>query len=563
MVGTTERHVYFYANDGIHGMELWRTDGTSAGTIMLGDIEPGPKGILYEGGNRGQVLKDGRLVLRITTAAFGSELWVTDGTVEGTRILRDWNVGAAGSNPDNLIAAGGKVFFTLNGDSLWVTDGSEAGTTKVHTASFQAAIFVREFQQKVVLWSGTDVLVFDGISGGAELVAQKDGFGTPMVNGASLACGGRFFWWDGSRNLRYTNGTRAGSGVLFVSTWNGALGCRNGALAFGGKDEAHGTELWWSDGVVPDARLLKDINPGTSSSSPSQFAELGNRLLFAAGTAANGEELWITDGTADGTVLVADIAPFTGSSNISNITVLGSVAIFRAGPADSQMLWATDGTAGGTRSSDQLFPHIGLRNPEQITHVPGGIFFTASSGTTRRELWFLPVTVDAAATSDAVEFYHSGVDHYFVSADPAEVHGLDSGVLTGWARTGYTFKVVPASAPTPQGATPVCRFYGRPEAGLASHFYSASPRECALVEELLSREWQKESMNVFQVYLPDTKTGACPPNSVPIYRVFNRRSDANHRYTIYPAVVDEMVRKGGVAEGYGPGPYYPVMCSPE
>ena len=86
-----------------------------------------------------------------------------------------------------------------------------------------------------------------------------------------------------------------------------------------------------------------------------------------------------------------------------------------------------------------------------------------------------------ASTAGAIEFYHSGFDHYFVTASADEIGKLDSGYFRGWARTGYSFKVFPAEGAAPAGTTPVCRFYGRPEYGLDSHFYSASPAECAAV----------------------------------------------------------------------------------
>lgn len=176
--------------------------------------------------------------------------------------------------------------------------------------------------------------------------------------------------------------------------------------------------------------------------------------------------------------------------------------------------------------------------------------------------YYIPATPPVVETATAIEFYHAAFDHYFVSANPDEIRALDTGYFAGWSRTGYTFKVIAANSPTPAGASPVCRFYGDPNAGLDSHFYSASPAECGAVDANFP-EWIFESDNVFQVYLPNTQTGACPAGTTPLYRVFNRRSDANHRYTTVPAVVDEMVSKGGVAEGYGPGPYYPVMCVPQ
>ena len=57
---------------------------------------------------------------------------------------------------------------------------------------------------------------------------------------------------------------------------------------------------------------------------------------------------------------------------------------------------------------------------------------------------------------------------------------------------------------------------------------------------------------MFEMDLPDAATGDCPSGDVPIYRVFNQRKDANHRYTTSIAIRDQMVARGGVAEGYGP-----------
>jgi hypothetical protein len=71
-------------------------------------------------------------------------------------------------------------------------------------------------------------------------------------------------------------------------------------------------------------------------------------------------------------------------------------------------------------------------------------------------------------------------------------------------------------------------------------------------------KWLLEASEVFQMDLPDPVTGACPPGGVPIYRVFNQRKDANHRYTTSIAIRDQMVARGGVAEGYGPDAV--VLC---
>ena len=89
-------------------------------------------------------------------------------------------------------------------------------------------------------------------------------------------------------------------------------------------------------------------------------------------------------------------------------------------------------------------------------------------------------------------------DHYFITQAVNEMRDLDTGVHSGWARTGRS---VLASLPN-QGTTttnPVCRFYGQPAAGLDSHFYSASVTECDEVAQKFPTAWLKESDRVFEV----------------------------------------------------------------
>jgi hypothetical protein len=175
----------------------------------------------------------------------------------------------------------------------------------------------------------------------------------------------------------------------------------------------------------------------------------------------------------------------------------------------------------------------------------------------------LPAAAAIATISQTqiVEFYNTSLDHYFITADAKEISDLDTGVHPGWARTGLTFQAVKAGATLP-GSTPVCRFYGNPAAGLDSHFYSASPTECAVVQEKFSGQWQYESPEVFRAFLVDPNTGKCPSDTGPVYRLYNKRADVNHRYTDQLTVFQTMTAKGYVAEGDG-NPQLPVaFCMP-
>ena len=157
-----------------------------------------------------------------------------------------------------------------------------------------------------------------------------------------------------------------------------------------------------------------------------------------------------------------------------------------------------------------------------------------------------------------VEYYNAAQDRYFMTALAQEIEALDNGVFAGWTRTGYSFAAYVSAA---QGFAPVCRFYIPPGYG-DSHFYSASPAECA---DVLGRYpfFAYESPNAFYIGLPDSASGSCAMGTAPVYRVWDHRSDANHRYTTSTSVVDEMRALGWIPEGYGPGPYYPIMCEPQ
>ena len=158
----------------------------------------------------------------------------------------------------------------------------------------------------------------------------------------------------------------------------------------------------------------------------------------------------------------------------------------------------------------------------------------------------------------AVEFYHAAFDHYFISADPKEINDLDTGVHTGWARTGYSFAVMKSGSTYP-GTSPMCRFYSPI---LDTHFYSARPQECEDVKVEWPQTWTLESAEVFRAFLVDPFTGACPADTTPTYRLYNNRADANHRYSDQLSVFVFMKGKGYVPEGDG-SPAIPVaFCTP-
>jgi photosystem II stability/assembly factor-like uncharacterized protein len=162
------------------------------------------------------------------------------------------------------------------------------------------------------------------------------------------------------------------------------------------------------------------------------------------------------------------------------------------------------------------------------------------------------------ASIPLVEYYRADLDHYFMTSEPTEIAKLD--VAGGpFVRTGHSFGVWSASARDDDAAS-VCRFYGRPEAKLDSHFFSASPTECSEVSSRFATSWTLESPRIFSLNLPNAQ-GECRAGTTAVYRLFDNRGDVNHRYTNSASVRDAMLAAGWVSEGYGPT--IVVMCSPQ
>lgn len=164
----------------------------------------------------------------------------------------------------------------------------------------------------------------------------------------------------------------------------------------------------------------------------------------------------------------------------------------------------------------------------------------------------LPPTLDPNA-KDAIEYYNPTLDHHFVTALPNEIAALDDGTIAGWVRTGMTFRAYLTPQP---GTTPVCR-YLLPPANGGSHIMGRDPAECAAVAAA-HPDFLLESAAVMHLFLP--QAGTCPANTTPVYRVWNARPDTNHRHVEVAALRDQMVARGGVAEGEGPDTV--ALCAP-
>ena len=158
-----------------------------------------------------------------------------------------------------------------------------------------------------------------------------------------------------------------------------------------------------------------------------------------------------------------------------------------------------------------------------------------------------------------VEYYYPAFGHYFMTADPNEISGLDSGAPPGWVRTGQSFK---AYAEPTVGAEQVCRFFNDSFAPKSSHFYSADPNECLYLKiDFMNWEWQFEGITMY-IPTPDLN-GNCAAGTQPVYRLYNNGMGGapNHRFTASMSVRVQMIAQGWISEGYGTDGV--AMCAPQ
>lgn len=345
---------YFAADDGAHGTEIWTTDGTVLGTRMLADVEPGAIGSVPQA----LAIAGTGVVFRATTSASGSEPWVSDGTTAGTRLIADVIPGTTGSSPDSIARIGSRYYFaaTVNGTGSepWVSDG--AGTRMLADLGIAAA----------------DSSPSDFVAAGTRTVFRADpGTGFEAVGTDGSAAGTQVL----------DLGAGAADPAEFVSFQNFAW--------FAATSPSTGRELFRSDGTLAGTALFTNIAAGSASSSPRGLAVIGNRLYFSATTATMGFEPFVSDGTVAGTFRLGDLAPSISSSFPSQFTACGAIVVFFADDVSPGLeLFRTDGTVLGTSIFADLEPTNGaIAGAELRAFGNAAVFVVRNHTTYGSEVW--------------------------------------------------------------------------------------------------------------------------------------------------------------------------------
>ncbi len=385
--------LFFTANDGVNNRELWKSDGTEAGTVLVKDVFPGPNpSPTKSGGEPILIAADGDILYFFGDDNTSSGLWKSDGTTAGTVLVKELDLNTAVD--DNSILFNGTLYFEAS-NQIYRTDGTEAGTVPITNlpASSQGPTEFVEFDGKLFFGTVDGLRSTDGSTGGEVLIKSL----SERPSGKTVV-GNTLFFRIGLDELWRSDGTTAGTWrVKTISGFNNfpsAFTALGDNLIFSAGD-ANGRELWISDGTTAGTTVLKDILPGSEGSFPSSFTEFNNQLFFSA-DGPQGRELWTTDGTEAGTVLFSDIMPGSGNSDPVELLVVGNTLFLSMrSPEAGKELWKSDGTVAGTVMVKDLF---GNANPysdamaRRFTQVDDTVFFSAGF-----DLWSIDDTQSAAS----------------------------------------------------------------------------------------------------------------------------------------------------------------------
>ena len=424
----------FVADDGVHGQEPWISDGTAAGTHLIRDLNPGggtafPYGVRVR--TAATALPDGNFVFAADDGIHGVELWRTDGTDAGTVLVQDLKTGTSASTPEGFVPLGGKVYFTATasgGWGLWSTDGTSAGTAQVLSIAAGEPGLTRPPMTRVgnrlYFASGFfgTLLSSDGTAAGTQSLNVDYALAiSSLGNSAMFLAGGL----SGQLALWKTDGTQAGTVQVKAL---GPTSCAQGnfppSAEVDGEVYFHqclspftGGPLWKTDGSpAGTVQVQAPVGTASFSSTYSPFLDnflfpLGGGLFFSADDGVSGLRVWHTDGSAAGTQPVAVPA---GPGFITLPIPLGTSLIYVSGG-----VWRMD--------ADSSLTDLGVSGASSfpVRKAGGQLFFPVYGGSGNYDTWKTDGT--AAGTAIVPGTSRSGAPIFFGTAGSALLFAGSSG----------------------------------------------------------------------------------------------------------------------------------------
>ena len=388
----------FAATDGLTGLQLWAKDAGGAPVPLLDPCGPNCSPL-----SGGIYAEEGRAYFLAADPNHGYEMWSSDGTPGGTRLLVDACPGSCGSVPSyqgfpQVVEAGGRVFFWTRKD-LWVTNGRPAGTHSVYHLDsafllgqsrprLVAAVGQRFLFPAIDPTYGEEIFVTDGTPGSAEPLSELAGAPGSSFPQSFVSLGAKAVFSAASDAqqgpaLWVTDGTPNGTVEIAGSRPRACdssgrlcdpLAVAGSQLFFVQMDEDSFPQLWRTDGTDAGTIQLTDEPFGVAFDSAE--AAMGGKLWFFGGDGSGGVELWSSDGTPTGTRPLFTIPEVTG---VSSLTALGTELYFVGSQDFTANVWRSDGTLAGTR---QVTGFQGTRSvfTTQFVRAGDAVWFTTGSG---------------------------------------------------------------------------------------------------------------------------------------------------------------------------------------
>lgn len=407
---------YFSADDGIHGAELWRSDGTTTGTYLIKDINPGSN----SSNVRDITISGGKIYFTATDGISQSTIWITDGTANGTTKVTDLIYGSL--NPTYLTDVNGTLYFFTDGlyygfytppaAQLWKTDGTAIGTQQV--ADFYSPQFNysnggrqitnvngRIFFSLANFGYDNELYTSDGTAAGTQMINGINPYGNSNPTYLTAFKGLLYFSANGINGTMLWQSDGTDLGTHAVNNSNNIYLDNNTVMRFTIKDNSIYFTGYTSDGngakfckydasnAADNVEIVKDINPGVYCFNLYNITNVNGTLFF---TVYNGTDqvLYRSDGTTVGTMLVKNINP--GGHNIYFYkhfeNANGTLFFSFYDDIHGYELWKSDGTANGTVIPKEINPGVFSSWVTNISYIGKNItLFEAYDGNTGLELW--------------------------------------------------------------------------------------------------------------------------------------------------------------------------------